>query len=146
MVRDYIWAALRILLGWVFFWAFLDKLLGLGFSTAPEGAWISGGSPTAGFLSSAVYGPLASVYQLLAGNIIIDVLFMLSLLFIGISLLLGFWTKAGAYTGAVLMLLIWSSRFPPQNNPLIDEHIIYIVILIGISMIKDKFRLENKLK
>jgi thiosulfate dehydrogenase (quinone) large subunit len=38
-------AALRISLGWLFLWAFLDKAFDLGHETAHEQAWIRGGSP-----------------------------------------------------------------------------------------------------
>lgn len=52
---------LRLALGWVFLWAFLDKLLALGFATGRDdetgvvnrfgdAAWINGGSPTEGFM------------------------------------------------------------------------------------------------
>ncbi len=62
-VFRYVAAALRLSIGWVFLWAFLDKLLALGFATGRDGetgvvdrfgdaAWINGGSPTRGFLSS----------------------------------------------------------------------------------------------
>jgi hypothetical protein len=59
----YIWATLRILMGWLFFWSFPDKLFGLGFATQPESAWIRGGSPTAGFLGFGTAGPLAPIYE-----------------------------------------------------------------------------------
>ncbi|MEA3166363.1 MAG: thiosulfate dehydrogenase (quinone) large subunit, partial [Thermoplasmata archaeon] len=39
------WALLRIALGWIFFWPFLDKTFGLGFRTPHDGAWIRGGHP-----------------------------------------------------------------------------------------------------
>ena len=50
---------LRLVVGWTFLWAFLDKLLALGFATGrdPEtgvvdrfgdAAWIDGGEPTFG--------------------------------------------------------------------------------------------------
>ena len=46
----YVWAGVRLALGWTFLWAFIDKLFGLGFAT-PEGkGWIDGGCPTKGFL------------------------------------------------------------------------------------------------
>ena len=51
------WQALavtRILVGFVFLWAFLDKTLGLGFATTPEKAWLAGTSPTTGFLKMGV--------------------------------------------------------------------------------------------
>ena len=47
----------RISLGWVFLWAFLDKTFGLGYATESKDAWIDGGSPTFGFLSSAPPDP-----------------------------------------------------------------------------------------
>src|SRR5690554_1581179 len=86
-----IWAMLRIGLGFIFLWAFLDKLIGLGFSTcrSPETnevmiqcskSWLGGGSPTEGFLLHGTYGPLAQFYQGLAGNPAIDALFMVGLL------------------------------------------------------------------
>ena len=129
--------ALRIALGFIFLWAFVDKLFGLGFSTAMEKAAIYGNSPTLGFLSTATYGPFAFIFQSIAGNTIIDVLFMASLLFIGITLMSGFGVKYGSFVGAILMFLIWISRFPPQTNPIIDEHVIYIIIFIYL-LIKDK--------
>ncbi|MFI7542538.1 hypothetical protein ACIBQZ_14865, partial [Actinoplanes sp. NPDC049599] len=50
-------AGLRLALGWVFLWAFIDKMFGLGLATPEKGAWINGGSPTKGFLGNAVAGP-----------------------------------------------------------------------------------------
>ena len=37
-------AALRLVLGFTFMWAFIDKLFGLGYATPAAKAWISGGS------------------------------------------------------------------------------------------------------
>ncbi len=51
-VGDYVWGLLRISVGWIFFWAFIDKLFGLGFATASESSWLNGGSPTSGTFSS----------------------------------------------------------------------------------------------
>lgn len=129
--------ALRVALGFIFLWAFVDKLFGLRFSTAAENAIIYGNSPTAGFLSTATYGPFAFIFQSIAGNIIIDILFMASLFIIGITLMSGFGVKYGSFIGAILMFLIWISRFPPKTNPIIDEHVIYILIFIYL-LIKDK--------
>jgi uncharacterized membrane protein YphA (DoxX/SURF4 family) len=45
-----IFIVLRLVLGFIFLWAFVDKVFGLGFATASSKAWIHGASPTAGFL------------------------------------------------------------------------------------------------
>jgi len=41
-------AAMRILLGIIFLWAFVDKLFGLGFATSSAKSWLGGASPTSG--------------------------------------------------------------------------------------------------
>ncbi|HEX5596734.1 MAG TPA: hypothetical protein VFX61_12075, partial [Micromonosporaceae bacterium] len=42
----YVWATVRLALGWTFLWAFLDKTFGLGHTTEAKDAWINGGNPT----------------------------------------------------------------------------------------------------
>jgi len=132
----YIWAALRIGMGWILLWGFLDKLFGLGFATAPENAWIVGGSPTSGYLKFATAGPLSAFFQSLAGNAIVDWLFMLGLFLIGVALILGIGVQIAGYSGALLVFLMWLSNLPPEHNPLLDEHIIYLIILIGLATVK----------
>src|SRR5689334_12004100 len=51
-LRAYALASLRLLTGFVFLWAFLDKTFGLGYATASGKGWLDGGSPTKGFLGS----------------------------------------------------------------------------------------------
>ena len=128
----YFWALARIALGWTFLWSFLDKLLGLGFSTVAENAWIRGGSPTAGFLQFGTAGPLTDFYQSLAGKPIVDWLFMFGLLGLGVALLLGVLMHIAGYGGAVFVLLLWSAHLPPENNPVVDQHIIYLFVLLGL--------------
>ena len=41
---------LRISMGFIFLWAFIDKLFGLGFSTASDKSWLSGISLTQNYL------------------------------------------------------------------------------------------------
>jgi len=132
----YTWVALRIGMGWLFLWSFLDKLFGLGFATAPESAWIAGGSPTFGFLNFATSGPLAGVFQSLAGNPVTDWLYMLGMLLIGAALMAGVGVTIAGYAGTLMMLLMWLSRLPPQNNPILDEHIIYALVLIGLASVR----------
>ena len=120
---------LRFGMAFIFLWAFVDKTFGLGFATTVEKAWINGGSPTTGFLTNATQGPLAGLFQSLAGLQIVDWLFMLGLLFVGLTLLVNKFVKWGSIAGSVMLFLMYLAVLPPENNPLIDDHIIYIVVL-----------------
>src|SRR3989344_8534176 len=102
------WVALRITLGLILLWAFLDKLWGLGFATAADKSWLLGTSPTAGFLQFAAKGPFAPLYQAMAGSLVVDLLFMLGLLLIGLSLIFGIGIRIAGYSGALLMFLMWT--------------------------------------
>ena len=128
----YIWLLFRLCMGWLLLWAFLDKLWGLGFSTSPDKSWLSGNSPTLGYLKSAT-GPLASLYQSIAGHPVTDFLFMFGLLCVGVALILGIGIRIAGYSGALIMFLMWSSHFPPAQNPFLDDHIIYILVFIGLT-------------
>ncbi|PIN90104.1 hypothetical protein COU60_02070 [Candidatus Pacearchaeota archaeon CG10_big_fil_rev_8_21_14_0_10_34_76] len=133
--RKFIWAGLRILLGAVFLWAFFDKLLGLGFSTTFEKAWVNGGSPTYGFLTSSVRGPFADFFGALAGQVWVDWVFMFGLLLIGLALVLGVLVNFASLFGGIMMFLMWIAVFPPKTNPFVDDHLIYILVLAGISVV-----------
>jgi thiosulfate dehydrogenase [quinone] large subunit len=129
----YVWGALRLAMGWTFFWAFLDKVFGLGYATAAEDAWLQGGSPTFGFLNFAAKGPFAEFYQGMAGNVVVDWLFMIGLLAIGLPLLLGIGVRLAAGIGVVMVTLMYTAGFIlPEHNPFLDEHIINAVIMVGL--------------
>jgi thiosulfate dehydrogenase [quinone] large subunit len=132
---NYVWAALRIVLGWVFLWAFLDKLFGLGYATPSERSWLNGGSPTRGFLTNSASGPFKDVYTGIAGTAWADWLFMLGLLGIGTALLLGIGMRIAAVSGALLYLLMWTAVLPPTTNPIVDDHIIGALVLIGLVLV-----------
>ncbi|WP_051478904.1 DoxX family membrane protein [Arthrobacter sp. H5] len=125
-------AIVRILLGSVFLWAFVDKVLGLGFATSPDKAWLAGGSPTAGYLGS-LEGALAGTFQPLAGQPLVDWAFMLGLLGLGTALVLGIGMRTAAIGGCAMLALMWLSSLPLKNNPVIDEHIIYSAVLIALA-------------
>lgn len=133
-----IWIALRIGLGLIFLWGFFDKTFGLGFPTPADESWLAGSSPTFGYLKFATYGPFAGFMQALAGNIVVDLLFMFGQLLIGLSLLTGIGLTVAGYSGALLMALIYLSAFPKEFHPFMDEHIIYGIALIGIAILKPR--------
>ncbi len=134
--NKYFWSLIRFVLGWMFLWAFIDKLFGLGFATAPGKAWINGVSPTFSFLKMGSSGPLAGIYQTMAGNVFIDTLFMLGLLLIGSSLILGIGMKIAGYSGALLTIMMWSANLPPKQNPILDQHILYLVCFLAFTQVK----------
>lgn len=125
-MKNIILKSIRVLLGWTLLWAFLDKTFGLGFATKPESSWLNGGSPTMGFLTHATKGPFAEFYQSLAGQGWVDWMFMLGILALGISLIIGIWVQYSGWFATILFLMMYSAGFlPPENNPLVDEHVIY---------------------
>lgn len=130
------WVVARLSLGWIFLWAFFDKLWGLGFNTAPDKAWIVGGSPTMGFLSFATTGPFAELFKSMAGNVFIDILFMGGLLLLGVALILGIGMRLAGYGGAIMMLLMYLAVLPKEHNPFLDEHIVYAALLILLAEYK----------
>jgi thiosulfate dehydrogenase (quinone) large subunit len=144
-----IWGLLRLSIGWVFLWAFLDKLLALGFASGrnPEtgvadrfgdAAWINGGSPTDGFLQFGLHTkePFTGFYESLAGSSLIEWVYMLSMLAIGVALMLGIATRLAAGAGILWMLLFYTaSALSPENNPFMDDHIIYAIVLAGIAVV-----------
>ena len=142
----YIAATIRLSLGWTFLWAFLDKMFALGHETGVNAqtgavdyfgpaAWIHGGSPTAGFLGFATKGPLAGFYGNLAGNAVVDWVFMLGLLGIGLALTLGIGMRIAAVSGVLMLVMMWSAVLPPANNLFMDDHLIYAMIIGVLAFI-----------
>jgi thiosulfate dehydrogenase [quinone] large subunit len=131
---DYVWAIARISIGWIFLWAFLDKTFGWGFATPANRAWISGGSPTTGFLKGTGENALGGLFSGLAGQPWVDWLFMLGLLGIGAALILGVGLRITAITGSLMLVLMWAAELPLANNPFMDEHIVYAIVLVGLAL------------
>lgn len=144
-------AVLRIAFGLTFLWAFLDKLLALGFSTGAvlnqqgaktgidffsKDAWINGGNPTLGFLKFGASGPFKGFYNAIAGETWVNVLFMLGLLGIGVALTFGIAMRLGTIAGFVLYLMMWTVALWPANNPVIDDHILgaLSMVVLGVTL------------
>ncbi|WP_062205560.1 DoxX family membrane protein [Streptomyces sp. NBRC 109706] len=138
-------ALLRIAIGFVFVWAFLDKAFGLGYATRSGNAWVDGGSPTRGFLSNVSVGPLESTFQDMAGAVWADWLFMLGLLGIGVAVCSGMGLRIAAVAGSLMMLLMWAAEWPParhlsdgspsmSSNPFMDSHLVYALLLIALAL------------
>lgn len=137
-------AVLRIGFGLTFLWAFFDKLLALGFATGRgengtvdrfgDAAWINDGSPTLGFLKFGADGPFKEFYNSIAGAAWADWLFMIGLLGIGLALTLGIGLRIAATAGAVLYVLMWTVVLPPENNPVLDDHLLGAVTVVALAL------------
>jgi thiosulfate dehydrogenase [quinone] large subunit len=145
-VAGRVWAVLRIATGLVFAWAFADKSFGLGYATPGDGAWLSGGSPTKGFLGHLDHGPLAEMFRGWAGAWWADGLFMLGLAGLAIALLAGVGLRIAAVAGTVMMLLMWAAEWPldrftdageptMSTNPILDYHILYALVVIALAVV-----------
>lgn len=143
---DRVWGLTRISIGLVFLWAFFDKLFALGFATGRaedgtidffgEAAWVSGGSPTYGFLEFGTRGPFEDFFRSFAGEAWADWLFMAGLAGIGIALTFGIAMRLGAGAGIVMLMLMWAAALWPEHHPFLDDHVIYSLVLVGLVMVK----------
>ncbi|MEV7890096.1 DoxX family protein [Streptomyces sp. NPDC002817] len=144
--QAYVFASLRLLTGFVFLWAFLDKTFGLGYATRSGNGWIDGGSPTKGFLGGVAAGPMESTFHSWAGDSWADWLFMLGLLGIGVALVAGVALRFAAVAGTVMTALMWVAEWPParhiadgspsmSTNPFAEYHLVYAVVLIALAAV-----------
>lgn len=133
---------LRVDIGFYFLWAFIDKVFGLGYHTPSSNAWITGGSPTKGYLGGVNVGPAQGIYHAIAGQSWVDWLFMLGLLGIGVALILGIAIRPAVVSGIAMYFLMWLATWPPatmgggqptgSTNPLLDDHTMGLFALIVI--------------
>jgi thiosulfate dehydrogenase (quinone) large subunit len=108
----YLLAGVRLALGWIFLWGFLDKAFGLGHETTSARSWLNGGSPTKGFWAPPrrAHSPASTGRSRLSG--VVDVLFMTALLAIGGALILGIALRLAAATGVLLTVMMWTVVLP----------------------------------
>ena len=151
-----VFGVLRLMMGWTFLWAFIDKAFALGFHTgrledgtidffAKDVAWFNGGSPTAGAVGFAVHGPFTDTFHTVTGFQMtqagpqvagwFDVFYMVSMLLIGVALILGIGTRLAAWGGILWLAAFYlGTAIWPENNPLLDDHVVYAVVLVGIIL------------
>jgi thiosulfate dehydrogenase [quinone] large subunit len=116
-------------------------MFGLGFATAPQNSWLAGASPTQGYLQ--FFGvnqnsPFAFIFSDTLANMyqIVDIVYMAMLLFAGIGLMTGIFVRLSSISTIIFMASIYLAAWiinPAEGssvfNPLIDDHIIYIIVL-----------------
>lgn len=137
-------AIARIVIGFYFLWAFLDKAIGLRYATMPQSRWeVFGGTgqPTQDYLGRTE-GPIGQFLVSAFGNPFGDWFFMISLLLIGVAFIAGAGLKLAGIGGAILMMLMYLVALPEPSamvngefmrgatNPIVDSHWIEALILL----------------
>lgn len=116
--------ALRVVMGWTFF------LPGVRHSWDPN--W-----SVRGFL---LYGvpegnPFTSIWTEMATEWawLLTPLNSLGLLLVGLALILGAFVRFSAVCGALMMLFYWAASLPLENGFIVNNHIVYALILFGLG-------------
>ena len=60
---------------------------------------------------------------------------MVGLAGIGVALLLGIGMRVAAVAGGLLLVLMWTAVLPPENNPFMDDHLIYAAVLAVLALV-----------
>src|SRR3989344_2031756 len=118
---------LRLSVGWMFFYAGITKVVNPEWSAA---GYLSGAKMFVGF-----YNWLLSPGILPTVNLVNE----WGLTLLGISLILGIGVRLSSVLGALLMLLYYVPLGFPYPNPhsyIVDEHIIYLAILLYFATIR----------
>lgn len=119
-IQQHILVALRIGMGWLFFYAGLSKIIDPSWSAA-------------GYLGNALTFPGLFEWLASSGNIgWVSFLNEWGLLLVGLGLILGLFVRYASYAGMLLMFLYWLPilDFPMVGHGvLVDDHIIYIIVL-----------------
>ena len=58
---------------------------------------------------------------------------MLGLLGIGVTLIAGVAMRIAAGAAALMLVLMWTAVLPIENNPVIDDHLVYALVAIGLA-------------
>jgi thiosulfate dehydrogenase [quinone] large subunit len=115
---------LRLIMGWSLFYAGITKVL--------DPSWSAGG-----FLTHAIPegNPFVGVWAVMASDWLwlIDPLNQWGLTLTGLALLLGAFVRWSAFWGAVMMLFYWAASLPLAHGILIDDHLVYALLLFGLG-------------
>ncbi len=116
-----LWATffLRVSIGWLLLYSGYEKL--------------SSNFSAAGYLSH-LQGPFSSFFTFLAGNPIVDALVVSGEILIGICLILGVLVRLASFWGIVMMLLFYFSGYPYEHSFIVDDHIIYSLVLFYLMV------------
>lgn len=127
-------AVSRVLMGWMFFWPFLDKMFGLGHETPAGMGLIDGVSPSS-FVNLVADGWFKDFFISIGGNPATDFLLMAGLLLIGVTMILGITSKITTVAGCAFCFVMYLLQFPPQPTLLFDYHFVYILFIVALYLL-----------
>lgn len=119
---------LRVTMGWMFFYAGITKVLNPEWSAA---GYLKGAKTFSWFFQSLLNPSVLPV---------VNFINEWGLTLLGVSLILGVGVRLSSLLGAVLMLLyylpILNFPYPNAHSYIVDEHIIYIFVLLYLAAIR----------
>ena len=132
----------RIVIGVIFLWAGLDKLIGTeGFSAAGFLGHATGGTlgwPFVGADAQGPFNPTVDFWVSLSKNdtamSVVNVLVVWGEVGIGVSLILGLFTRFGAAMGTLLMLIFWVAAWDWAFG-IVNQHLTYAVVTFGLAVV-----------
>lgn len=134
----------RIVIGVIFLWAGLEKVLGAGAEGwSAQGFLQFGTGGTLGwpFVAEGAEGPFnptQSIWTGFAANetamSIINILVPFGQIGIGVSLILGLLTRFGAAMGALMMIFFFFAAWDFQYG-IVNQHLTYAVVTFGLGVI-----------
>jgi thiosulfate dehydrogenase [quinone] large subunit len=136
----------RIVIGVIFLWAGLEKLLGSGADGFSAAGFLQfGTSGTLGWpfvtgevAEGTVFNPTHDFWVGLAGNDglmpIVDFLVMFGQIAIGISLILGIFTRFAAAMGTLMMIFFFFAAWDFEFG-IVNQHLTYAVVTFGLAVV-----------
>lgn len=137
-------ALLRIVVGVIFLWAGLEKVLGSGAGGFDAAGFLKFG--TAGTLGwpfvtgevaeGTVFNPTHGFWTALAGSAtamgLVNFLVPFGQIGIGVSLITGLFTRFGAAMGALMMLFFFFAAWDFAYG-IVNQHLTYLVVCLAIA-------------
>lgn len=135
----------RIVIGIIFLWAGLEKAIGAGLGVWNADGFLqfgTGGSlgwpfVTGDVAEGTVFNPTHDFWAGLVGTSASDVikyLVPLGQIGIGVSLILGLFTRFGAAMGTLMMLFFFVAAWDFQFG-IVNQHLTYAVVTFGLAVI-----------
>ena len=116
--------SLRLIMGWTFLYAGLEKVLDSSWSA--EGFLLYGIPDGNNF--TGLWETIAADWLWL-----VDPLNQWGQVLVGLALILGIAVRWSAVWGAVMMLFYWLASFPLEHAIIIDDHVVYALLLFGLG-------------